>query len=198
MKQNPQGFSLLAANPLPDTFHVYADSPGDVLAVRDALQPKGPDGQVRMIDPAIQNLSGYERQTRKILKITSGVTIAAIAVTALLILASIVLIANTIRLSLFSRRREVEVMKLVGATDWFIRWPFVIEGIVVGAVGAVGAVAVLVLAKVLLLDPILGDGRWSRRLHTIAFPALLAVLLAAGVGISALGSGLSLRRFLRV
>ncbi len=198
MKQNPQGFSLLASNPLPDTFHVYADTPGDVLAVRDALQPKGPDGQIRMIDPAIQNLSGYERQTRKILTITSGVTIAAIAVTALLIIASIVLIANTIRLSLFARRREVEVMKLVGATDWFIRWPFVIEGIVVGAAGAVGAVAILVLAKILLLDPILGDWTLVAALHTIAFPALLAVLLAAGVGVSAVGSGLSLRRFLRV
>ncbi len=198
MKQNPAGFSLLAANPLPDTFHVYADTPGDVLAVRSALQPKGPDGQVRMIDPEIQNLSGYAGQTRKILKITSGVTIAAIAVTALLTLASVLLIANTIRLSLFARRREVEVMKLVGATDWFIRWPFVIEGIVVGAVGAVGAMAVLGLAKVLLLDPILGDWTLVAAMHTIAFPALLGVLMVAGVGISALGSGLSLRRFLRV
>jgi cell division transport system permease protein len=198
MKQNPQGFSLLAANPLPDTFHVYSDAPNDVLAVRSALQPKGPTGQVRMIDPAIQNLSGYERQTRKILKITSGVTIAAIAVTALLILASVLLIANTIRLSLFARRREVEVMKLVGATDWFIRWPFVIEGVVVGALGALAAIGVLGLAKVLLLDPILGDWTLVAALHTIAFPLLLAVLLVAGVVVSALGSGLSLRRFLRV
>jgi cell division transport system permease protein len=55
----------------------------------------------------------------------------------LLILASILLIANTIRLSLFARRREVEVMRLVGATNWFIRWPFVIEGIIVGALGGV-------------------------------------------------------------
>ena len=54
---------------------------------------------------------------------------------ALLILASIALIANTIRLSIFSRRREVEVMKLVGATNWFIRWPFVIEGVIVGVIG---------------------------------------------------------------
>jgi cell division transport system permease protein len=198
MKQNPQGFSLLASNPLPDTFHIYAENPADVLAVRTSLQPKAPDGQVRMIDPAIQNLSGYEQQTRKILKITGGVTIAAIAVTSLLILASILLIANTIRLSLFARRREVEVMKLVGATDWFIRWPFVIEGTVVGALGALGAIAVLGLAKVLLLDPILGDWTLVAALHTIAFPALLAVLLVSGVLVSALGSGLSLRRFLRV
>ena len=53
------------------------------------------------------------------------------------------LISNTIRLSLFSRRREVEVMKLVGATDWFIRWPFVIEGVVLGALGGVLAIGLL-------------------------------------------------------
>ena len=55
----------------------------------------------------------------------------------LLVIASVLLIANTIRLSLFARRREVEVMRLVGATDWFIRWPFVIEGMIVGALGGV-------------------------------------------------------------
>ena len=56
----------------------------------------------------------------------------------LLVVASVLLIANTIRLSLFSRRREVEVMKLVGATDWFIRWPFVLEGLFLGALGGAG------------------------------------------------------------
>ena len=70
----------------------------------------------------------------------------------LLVLASMLLIANTIRLSLFARRREVEVMKLVGATDWFIRWPFVIEGVIVGALG--GVLAILLLG--------VGEGRAGR------------------------------------
>ena len=61
----------------------------------------------------------------------------------LLIAASVLLIANTIRLSVFARRREIEVMKLVGATDWFIRWPFVIEGMIVGALGGVLAILLL-------------------------------------------------------
>ncbi len=75
-------------------------------------------------------------------------TITAAALVVLLVIASVLLIANTIRLSLYSRRREVEVMKLVGATDWFIRWPFVIEGVIVGAAGAVLALVVLGAAKV--------------------------------------------------
>jgi cell division transport system permease protein len=116
----------------------------------------------------------------------------------LLTIASVLLIANTIRLSLYSRRREVEVMKLVGATDWFIRWPFVIEGVVVGAAGALLAIVVLGITKVALLDPLAGNWALIAAPRTIPFTALIAVLLVAGVAVSALGSGLSLRRFLRV
>ena len=78
----------------------------------------------------------------------------------LLVLASVLLISNTIRLSLFARRREVEVMKLVGATDWFIRWPFVIEGIMLGALGGVaGDRRCCCVGKVALIDPLARTSR---------------------------------------
>ena len=89
----------------------------------------------------------------------------------LLVLASILLISNTIRLSLFARRREVEVMKLVGATDWFIRWPFVIEGIVVGAMGGVLAILLLVIGKVAFIDPLAQDFSLIASPDTINFAA---------------------------
>jgi cell division transport system permease protein len=146
----------------------------------------------------IQSVSNKKTDTRKILEVTNLVTITAAALTVRLTLASILLIANTIRLSLYARRREVEVMKLVGATDWFIRWPFVIEGIVVGALGAVLAIVVLGVTKVALLDPLANHWTLIASPRTIAFPTLVAVLIGAGVVVSALGSGLSLRRFLRV
>ena len=197
-KIDPQAYQLLGSNPLPDTFHVIPDSPGNVLAVRSALTPKGPTGQPGVIDPAIQSVSNKKNDTRKILEVTNLVTITAAALTVLLTLASILLIANTIRLSLYARRREVEVMKLVGATDWFIRWPFVVEGIVVGAAGALLAIAVLGIAKVALLDPLAHSWTLIAAPQTIPFSALVAILMFAGVLVSALGSGLSLRRFLRV
>ena len=75
----------------------------------------------------------------------------------LLALASLLLVANTIRLSLYARRREVEVMKLVGATDWFIRWPFVIEGMLVGALGGITAILLLAVVKIALVDPLAAD-----------------------------------------
>jgi cell division transport system permease protein len=151
-----------------------------------------------VLDPSIQSVSNKKNDTKKILEVTNLVTYTAAALTVLLTLASILLIANTIRLSLYARRREVEVMKLVGATDWFIRWPFVIEGVVVGAAGAFLAIVVLGLTKVLLLDPLANDWTLIAAPRTISFAALVAVLLGAGVLVSALGSGLSLRRFLRV
>jgi cell division transport system permease protein len=197
-KIDPQAYQLLGTNPLPDTFHVIPDNPANVLAVRTALTPKGPTGVAGTIDPSIQSVSNKKNDTKKILEVTNLVTITAAALTVLLTIASILLIANTIRLSLYARRREVEVMKLVGATDWFIRWPFVIEGVVVGAAGALLAIGVLGLAKVLLLDPLANNWTLIAAPQTIPFTALVAVLLVAGVLVSALGSGLSLRRFLRV
>jgi cell division transport system permease protein len=197
-KIDPAAYQLLGTNPLPDTFHVIPDSPSNVLAVHNSLTPTGPSGQPGTIDPAIQSVSNKRNDTKKILEVTNLVTITAAALTVLLTIASILLIGNTIRLSLYARRREVEVMKLVGATDWFIRWPFVIEGVVVGAAGAVLAIVVLGLAKVLLLDPLANNWTLIAAPHTIPYTALVAVLLVAGVGVSALGSGISLRRFLRV
>jgi cell division transport system permease protein len=89
-------------------------------------------------------------------------------------------------------------MKLVGATDWFIRWPFVLEGMLVGAIGGVMAVLLLGVVKVALVDPLAAQFALIAAPNTINFGLLIAVLLAAAVGVSAIGSGLSLRRFLRV
>jgi len=197
-RQDPSAYALLSSNPLPDTFHVVPDQPANVLVLRSALTPKGPSGVPKPFDAAVATVSNKKSDTKKILEVTNLVTITAAVLTVLLTLASILLIANTIRLSLYARRREVEVMKLVGATDWFIRWPFVIEGIVVGAAGALLAIVVLGVTKVALLDPLANNWTLIAAPRTIAFSALVAVLLGAGVLVSALGSGLSLRRFLRV
>jgi cell division transport system permease protein len=99
---------------------------------------------------------------------------------------------------MFSRRREVEVMKLVGATDSFIRWPFVIEGILLGALGGALAIALLLIGKIALLDPLIQQFSLLAAPNTINFGVLIGMLLLASVAVSAAGSSLSLRRFLRV
>jgi cell division transport system permease protein len=89
-------------------------------------------------------------------------------------------------------------MRLVGATNWFIRWPFVIEGVIVGFMGAVLAILLLWIAKDTFLDPLSSRFSLIAVPNTITFPALVAVLVGSCVAVSAVGSGLTLRRFLRV
>jgi cell division transport system permease protein len=197
-RRNPDAYDLLGANPLPDTFRVSPDKPQNVLEMRDALAPLAPGGGRTVIDPAIGDVRNREEDTNKILSATHVVKLTMGLLAFLLVAASVLLIANTIRLSLYARRREVEVMKLVGATDWFIRWPFVLEGMLLGALGGVVAVLLLAVVKLALVDPLAADFALIAAPETMNFTLLIGVLLAAAVAVSAVGSGLSLRRFLRI
>jgi cell division transport system permease protein len=146
----------------------------------------------------IDEVRNREEDTDKILSATGLVKALTAGLATLLVLASIALIANTIRLSIFARRREVEVMKLVGATNWFIRWPFVIEGVIVGFFGGLLAVLVLTVAKETFIDPLSDRFQLLAAPKTIDFPLLVLVLMLACIAVSAVGSGITLRRFLRV
>jgi cell division transport system permease protein len=189
-KRNPEAYQLLGSNPLPDTFRITPDKPDNVGALRDALAASN--------DPMVDEVKNRRDDTNKILSATRVVKLTTAVLSVLLIVASILLVANTIRLSLFSRRREVEVMRLVGATNWFIRWPFIIEGMVLGAMGGILAILLLLVGKVALIDPLAADFALIAAPNTIGFGALALMLLVASVGVAAAGSGLSLRRFLRV
>jgi cell division transport system permease protein len=114
---------------------------------------------------------------------------------ALLALASVAFIAYTIRLSIHARSREVEVMKLVGATNWYIRGPFVIEGVIVALAGGVVAIVLLALAKETFMDPLADHFALAGAPDTISFPLLVALMLAACAAFSAIGTGIVLRRF---
>jgi cell division transport system permease protein len=135
----------------------------------------------------------------RIFRVTSVIRNVLVVFLALLAGVSILLISNTIRLSIYARRREVEIMKLVGATNWFIRWPFVIEGMAVGVVGAFAALAVVQVGTDFVITRI----RENLMFLTVPFNAispveLALILLGVGVLIGASGSGLGLRRFLNV
>src|SRR6201991_583638 len=197
-KRNPKAYALLGSNPLPDSYRITPVKPDDIGKIKDALAPQAPGGGTTVVDPAIDEIRNREEDTNKILSVTRVVKITMALLHGLLGVASVLLIANTIRLSLYARRREVEVMKLVGATDWFIRWPFVLEGVIVGAMGGLLAVLLLVVAKIAVVDPLAEDFALIAAPDTIDFPLLIGLLLASGIAVSALGSGLSLRKCLRV
>ncbi|HYH58473.1 MAG TPA: permease-like cell division protein FtsX [Thermoleophilaceae bacterium] len=197
-QRNPEAFELLGRNPLPDSFRIYPEDPDSVGAIVDSLAPLNAQGKREPQLAAIDEVRNREDETDKILKATGLVKALTAGLAALLVLASIALVANTIRLSIFSRRREVEVMKLVGATNWFIRWPFVIEGLIVGAMGGLLAILLLTIAKETFVDPLSDRFALLAAPDTIDFPLLIVLLLLSCMAVSALGSGLTLRRFLRI
>jgi cell division transport system permease protein len=192
--------SELHENPLPASYRITPDDASDLAAIRAAIIPTGPSGEPQPISPIVDNIFQRQESSQKIEQVTSALKVVLTVITALLIAASLMLVGNTIRLSIYTRRREVEVMRLVGATRWFIRWPFMIEGVVVGFAGGLVAILVLWLGKLTIVDPLSNSIGIiaAQNSTTLSFPALVAILFGAAVLVSALGSGITLRRFLKV
>jgi cell division transport system permease protein len=188
-KDNPEILQGLTGNPLPGSFEISLVDPKSVNTV--AARFNG--------DPIIDEVRYGKEIADKLFTFTSNARNFLLGFIVLLGVVAVLLISNTIRLSIFARKREVEIMKLVGATNWFIRWPFVIEGITVGFFGALAAVLVVLLLNSFLM----GRVRDSLTFMTVpldAVPYVLVsiILLAAGVVIGAAGSGIGLRRFLKI
>ena len=187
----------LNSNPLPRNFIVKADDAQYLDSIREGICPPGPSGKPQCISSIIDTVFDRSQDRAKVEQVTGALKLVLTILTGLLVIASLMLVGNTIRLSIYSRRREVEVMRLVGATRWFIRWPFMIEGVVVGFIGGLGAILILWLGKVTIVDP-LSDTALFSSLNAMSFPVLVAVLFSAAMVVSAVGSGVTLRRFLRV
>jgi cell division transport system permease protein len=189
--RNKEAFALLGRNPLPDSFRVTPTDAGNVNAIASSLQ-----APPRL--NALDEVRNRRQDTDKIVNATGLVKGVTAGLAILFVLASTALVANTIRLSIFARRREVEVMRLVGATNWFIRWPFVIEGMIVGLMGGALAVLLLLIGKETVVDPLAHRFALLAAPNTISFTLLAVLLLSACIAVSAIGSGVTLRRFLRV
>jgi cell division transport system permease protein len=188
----------------------FADQPEVVDGLGSSFLPASLE--IKLADPAASNavaerLRGdgfeelnYPQQTIERLNQVTGYVIWALrAATALFLVASVLLISNAIRISIFARRKEIEVMKLVGASDGFVRWPFVLEGLAQGLVGATLAALVVVWANALFVEwaqgavPFFGISTGS--VNTLL---LLPLLILVGVAIGVFGSFVSVSRFLKV
>ena len=190
-KKSPDLTKYLSFNPLPPSFEVTPKNANDVDLIAGKLDP--PPAGVDKVDYA-------KKKTERVLKVAGIIELVFLIASVILLIASIILIANTIRLSIFSRRREIEVMKLVGATNWFVRGPFMLEGLICGLVGSLVAVVLLFLGRELALPAIFSDTikNAGSDIQAWSFPLIAGVLVLAGLVLGALGSGITLRRFLRV
>jgi Cell division protein len=189
LKDHQDILKNLPSNPLPASFEISLKDPELASGVAKRFEGR----------PIVDEVRYGKEIADRIFKVTSVIRNISLVFIFLLGAVAILLISNTIRLSIYARRREVEIMKLVGATNWFIRWPFVIEGLTVGVTGAVAAFVVVMLGTNLVIDRI----REYLLFLTVPFDALgsgqlAVVLLGVGALIGAVGSGLGLRRFLNV
>ena len=192
-KQYPRALddTSCSNNPLPDSYVAVPKKASYTPLLGKDVQQAGWSG----VD-AVKWGSATAKRVLTIAKVISVVFLIAVI---LLVIASTLLIANTIRLSIFARRREIEVMKLVGATNWFIRGPFMLEGLVCGFVGSLLAVILLVLGKTIALPSIMPHiGGSASDVHALSFTLNVIFLLAAGLLLGAIGSAVTLRRFLQV
>lgn len=184
---------LLAAldgeNPLPDSFTIKTKIPNDVIPVAESV--KNMDG--------IEKVRYGQGVVEKLFAVINWVRVLGFGIMVLLAVAAVVLIAITIRLTVYARHKEIIIMKYVGATDWFIRWPFFLEGIFLGLLGSLVAVGFLFWFYSSLLKNI--DISLAF-IQLIRDPVLLwkinFSLMAGGTLLGALGSITSIRRFLKV
>lgn len=176
-------------NPLPNSFEVKAENPKDVAKIAK---------QIFKLE-GVYKVNYGQGLVERLFQITRWVRIVSIVVIVMLALGSVFLIATTIRLAIFSRRKEIYLMKLIGATDWFVRWPFFIEGILLGSLGALLAIMLLAM----------GYGSLVGNMQTAIFfiplvhdqGVLLQIylaLFATGAVLGSLGTFISLNRFLDV
>jgi len=184
----------LPSNPLPDSW-VVTPTKAEYTPILGAeiLAARYPG-----VEPGSDGVHWGSKTAHRVLTIAEVIWIVFLVAVVLLVTASTLLIANTIRLSIFARRREIEVMKLVGATNWFIRGPFMLEGLLCGLGGSVLAVVLLIVGKELALPSILPHIGGGSDVHALPFTLNALALIGAGLLLGAAGSGLTLRRFLQV
>ncbi len=180
----------LGDNPLPDSVLVTVDSPENASKITEAAE--GMDG--------IEDVKYYKETVEKLTSISDSLQIGALVVMAFLIVVSVVVVSNTIKLTVFARAREISIMKYIGASNWFIRGPFLVEGIIIGIFSALVSAGVTYLIYDKIVD-IIGTDVMTI-LSCPMVPAtylamnLVAVFAAMGVSIGACGSIISMRRFL--
>jgi cell division transport system permease protein len=186
-KRLPDVVGNLPANPLPAAHKVTPQNTDDLKEISAAFNSA----------PGVEKATYGEQRADKVLGYLDVIEKAMIVAVLILLAASAMLIANTIRLSIFSRRREIEVMKLVGATNWFVRGPFMLEGLICGLLGALGAVVLLLLGKQLLIERIPQIAN-EDGVHAWGFPLVSMIVATIGLALGAVASGFTLRRFLQV
>lgn len=175
-------------NPLPNSFRINVDNPEQVADVAKQIQKFSEMDKVKYGKDVVDKLFNIIYWTRWV-----GVVVMIVVA-----VISIFIISNTIRLTVFARRREINIMKYIGATDWFVRWPFLIEGMLLGLIGSIIAVAVLAFGYNYIYFQVNLNLPMISLIPIESLYGYSKGVLLVGMLIGTFGSSFSLRRFLRV
>lgn len=179
-------------NPLQNSFIVEVVSINRADSVVNAIRDDG----------FVDTISYYQDVIDKMITISRVISTAGLSIILLLSTISLFIIANTIKIALYARKREINIMKYIGATNWFIRWPFVIEGLFLGLMGSLIAGAAVFLLYDFVFSRLGSEtyaiiGAYLIPKSTI-FDSIFIIFISMGIGIGVLGSLVSLRRYLKV
>jgi cell division transport system permease protein len=188
-RDSPEFIKSVGPDSLPESFRVKLKDPEKYSEFHDAIQSQ----------PGIQDIVDQRDLLKKVFDIFNAIQVMALVVAGVMALAALLLVGNTIQVAAYSKRREVAVMKLVGASNWFIQAPFVLEAVVAGLIGSILGFTFLFVSKIVLLD-----GRLQALVNVLTpidnSNVWLMLPLLAGVGalVSAVTAWITLRFYLRV
>lgn len=187
-RNEPEVIRNVSADAFPASFRVKLKDPKEFRVVDARIQ-----GQ-----PGIDQIVDHRDLLERLFSVTAVFRVGMFAVAVIMLVSAAALIGNTVRMAVFARRKEIGIMRLVGATNWHIRVPFLIEGIIEGLLGAAAAIVSLFIMKVWFFDDIREKVRFLPWLGTQDVVATVPYLLIAGVVVAAVASLMAMRRFLEV
>lgn len=173
---------------IPDSFRVKLQNPEEYKAVAQAML-----GQ-----PGVDTVINEQEILKRFFRILNGLQVAALTIALIQVVAAVMLVGNTVRLSAFNRRRETGIMRLVGASNTYIQMPFILEGAIAGLIGGIFSAILLVFSKKLLIDRLAGDVQLVSQLGWSTVGAVIVLSICFGVLLCAVASFLTLRRYLKI
>ena len=176
--------------------------PSYIVTLTDLEQSDNVYSQIEQLEN-VSNIEVRDKTIDALIGVANGIRIVSGVILILLIVISIFIIANTIKLTVHARRKEISIMKYVGATNGFIRWPFIVEGIIIGVISAMISIVLLGVSYNFAIDKLLDSSvatMVSFNLLTFSdmFALVLTVYLILGIGIGVIGSAISMRKYLEV
>ena len=185
-------------------FESYKDTLPDsyIITFDDLKLSKEVEAQINQLDN-IKNITSSNQTISKLISVTNGIRIVTAVILVGLVIGAIFIISNTIKLTVYARRKEISIMKYVGATNSFIRWPFIVEGIIIGILSAAISILVVGGAYKLIATKILASEAIQKMGISLVsfgdmFNMIIVVYLILGIGIGILGSSISMRKYLEV